>query len=361
MILLYTLFCILFILVLLYIKRNRYQQLNIVWCVCFVVFILTGTRWEYGGDWDNYYGYFQQIKELRFDDTGFEVGWVLLTFIIKNLTHSYVAFQFLMAAVIFFCIFQSIKHLSPVPILTYFVFFSIENGGINYVRTAFVTCVIVYSYIYISERKLLKFLIIVGLACTIHFSAFLAFPLYWIYGLKIKYPIYILIGASIIAVFYVAGKAFLSDFSIFGPYVQYKLSHYMEAQESGEYFGGNMTAEMAMVNHVIKKSFVFLFLFLYCKKDIAVDKLFRGLTNMYLAGTIFYCSVTPIALQFARTSGYFDCVEIFICAYIFKTIKRRDMKLLFLFLIILMNFVRLHGHLDPQNPLIYNYHNVLFV
>lgn len=361
MILLYTLFCILVILVLLYIKRNRYQQLNIVWCVCFVVFILTGTRWEYGGDWDQYLSFFQNIKELSFDDVSVERGWVLLSYIIKRTTDSYVLFQFVIAGIIFFCIFKSIKHLSVAPLLSYLVFFAVENGAINYVRTAVATCIIIYSYIYISERKLLKFLIIVGLACTIHFSAFLAFPLYWIYGLKIKYPIYILIGASIIAVFYVAGKAFLSDFSTFGPYVQYKLSRYMEAQESGEYFGGNMTAEMAMINHVIKKSFVFLFLFLYCKKEIAVDKVFRGLTNMYIAGTIFYCSVIPIALQFARTSGYFDCVEIFICAYIFKTIKRRNMKLLFLFLIILINFVRLHGHLDPQNPLIYNYHNVLFV
>lgn len=346
---------------LLNINRNRNQQLRILWCVCLVVFILTGTRWNYGGDWDNYYGYFQQIKELRFDDSSFEFGWVILSYLIKNLINSYVVFQLVVAGIIFFCIYKGIKHLSPLPILSYFLFFSIENGAINYVRTGFATCIIIYSYIYISERKLLKFLTVVGLACTIHFSAFLAFPLYWIYGMKIKYPIYILIGVSVITVFYVIGKAFLSDLSFLGPYVQYKLDKYISGQEAGEYYGGNVTVEMAMINHVIKKSFVFLFLFLYCKKEIAVDKVFRGLTNMYIAGTIFYCSVIPIALQFARTSGYFDGVEIFICAYIFKTIKRRDMKLLFLFLIILMNFVRLHGHLDPQNPFIYNYHNVLFV
>ena len=346
---------------LLTINGSRKQQLNGVWCVCLVVFILTGTRWEYGGDWDNYYGYFKQLKELRFDDTGFEAGWVVLSYLIKNATHSYVAFQLVIAGVIFFCVYKSIKHLSPVPVLTYFVFFAMENGAINYVRTAFVTCIIIYSYIYIFERKLIKFLIIIGLACTIHFSAFLAIPLYWIYGMRIKYPIYILVGVGVIAVFYVLGKAVLSDFSVFGPFLEYKLRHYIEAQDAGEYFGGNITAEMAMVNHVIKKSFIFIFLFLYCKKELAEDRVFRGLTNIYIAGTIFYCSVTPIALQFARTSGYFDGVEIFICAYIFKTIKSKDIKLLFIILVIIMNFIRLRGHLDPTNPLIYNYHNVLFL
>lgn len=361
MILLYTLFCILVILVILNIKRNRYQQLIIVWCICLVVFILTGTRWEYGGDWDTYYGYFKQLKELRFDDTGFEAGWVVLSYLIKNATHSYVAFQLVIAGVIFFCIYKSIKHLSPVPVLTYFVFFAIENGAINYVRTAFVTCIIIYSYIYISERKLIKFLIIVGLACTIHFSAFLAIPLYWIYDLKISYPKYIIMGTCVIAVFYISGKVFLSDFSILGPYVQYKLDKYISAQEAGEYYGGNVTVEMAMINHIIKKSFIFFFLFLYCRKALVENLIFRGLTNIYVAGTIFYCSVVPIALQFARTSGYYDGVEMFICAYIYKAINKKEMRLLFLILVIIMNFIRLRGHLDPSNPLIYNYHNVLFL
>lgn len=343
------------------VNGSRNQQLKVFLAISAIVFLLTATRWEYGGDWDNYLGYFQNIRKLDFDEVSMEPGWVLLSYILKKLTDSYVAFQFVMAGIIFFCIFKSIKHFSVAPILTYLVFFAVENGAINYVRTAVATCIIIYSYIYVSERKLLRFLAVIGLACSIHFSAFLAFPLYWIYGLKISYPKYIILGTCVIAFFYVFGKVFLSDFSFLGPYVQYKLDKYISGQEAGEYYGGNVTVEMAIINHIIKKLFIFAFLFLFCTKELVENLIFRGLTNIYVAGTIFYCSVVPIALQFARTSGYYDGVEMFICAYIYKTINKKEMRLLFLILVIIMNFIRLRGHLDPTNPLIYNYHNVLFL
>lgn len=359
--LIYSVFVLLLLCTIFFVHSKDKEQLHVIFISAFLVFFLTGTRWEYGGDWDNYLSYFQNIKELSFDDVSMEPGWVLLSYIIKITTDSYVLFQFVIAGIIFFCIFKSIKHLSVAPILSYFVFFAVENGAINYVRTAVATCIIIYSYIYVSERKLLKFLVTIGLACSIHFSAFLAFPLYWIYKMKIAYPKYILIGICFMAFFYVAGKLFLSDFSLFGSYIQYKLDKYITGQEAGDSFGAMVTVETAMLNHIIKKSFIFVFLLLFCRKALVENLVFRGLTNIYVAGTIFYCSVVPIALQFARTSGYYDGVEMFICAYIYKTINKKEMRLLFLILVIIMNFIRLKGHLDPANPLIYNYHNVLFL
>ena len=126
------------------VNGSRNQQLKVFLAISAIVFLLTATRWEYGGDWDNYLGYFQNIRKLDFDEVSMEPGWVLLSYILKKLTDSYVAFQFVMAGIIFFCIFKSIKHFSVAPILTYLVFFAVENGAINYVRTAVATYIFLY-------------------------------------------------------------------------------------------------------------------------------------------------------------------------------------------------------------------------
>lgn len=332
----------------------------LVFYLCLISFALTGLRWNYGGDWDNYYNYFESIKELDFTHTGFEFGWVILSYIIKITTNSYTLFQFLVAGVFFFCITSSIKKLSVLPLLSYLIYFATSNGGISYVRTVFATCIILYSLVFAEEKNIKKYLITWFFAFSIHFSSLIALPIYWIYNNSISYRKYFLAFIVCVVFFYLNGKMFLSDFSLLGPYVQYKLDKYISAQEAGEYFGSSMTVETALINYIIKKSFVFIFLFMYCREALKHDKMFRGLTNVYITGTIFYCSVVPIAMQFGRMAGYMDGVEMFLVPLIYKYIQRDSNKLIFIFLVIAMNFIRIKGHLDPNNPLIYNYHWILF-
>ena len=357
---LFILFIFICVISTLCIRQNPKIQYKIVFLYCFISFIFTGLRWNYGGDWDTYYNYFKNIKSLCFDDSSFEFGWIILSYTIKTIFNSYTLFQFFIASVIFFCIYTSIKKLSAVPLLSYFVYFAIDHGGINYVRTVIATCLIIYSLVYAKERKIIKYMLIWFCAFSIHFSSFIALPIYWIYNNTISFKKYIAVSFACISFFYISGKVFLSDFSLLGPYVQYKLDKYISAQESEEYFGSNITVEMAMMNYMIKKSFIFLFLFIYCKKALQNDYVFRGVTNVFIVGTAFYCSVVPIAMQFGRMSGYMDGSEIFIVPFIYKYIQSRIIKNIFLFLTILMNFIRINGHLDPDNPLIYNYHWVLF-
>lgn len=358
--LLYSLFIIITIVTILNLNKVRQRQLQIVSIMCFVSFLLTGLRWNYGGDWDNYIDYFTSIRNLDFTDSSFEFGWVILSYIVKITTNSYTIFQFVIASVFYYCIRNSIGKLSVVPILSYFVYFALDHGGINYVRTGIATCIIIYSLVFANEQNLKKYLLTWFIAFSIHFSAFVALPLYWIYRSSISFKKYFFIFLGCVLFFYVSGKLFLSDFSLLGPYVQYKLDKYITAQEAGEYFGSNMTVEVAMANYLIKKAFVFLFLFLFCRKALQCDTVFRGITNIYIVGTIFYCSVVPIAMQFGRMSGYMDGTEIFIVPFIYKNIPQKTMKHIFLFLTIVMNIVRIKGHLDPTNPLIYDYHWILF-
>lgn len=358
--LLFVLFVFIVLFTIINICKPKEKQLQLLYFLCLIICLLTGLRWNYGGDWDNYYNYFTAVKELDFINTSFEFGWVILSYIIKTITNSYTLFQFVIAGIFFFCITNSIKKLSVWPLLSYLIYFAIDHGGINYVRTSIATCVIIYSLVYAEEKNIIKYLITWLFAFSIHFSAFIALPIYWIYNNSISYKKYFYVFFVCVTFFYFSGKIFLSDFSYLGPYVQYKLDKYISAQEAGEYFGGAMSVEVALVNYIIKKSFIFIFLLLCCRKALEHDKMFRGLTNVYIAGTIFYCSVVPIAMQFGRISGYMDGTEIFLVPLIYKYTQRKANKIIFIFLVIVMNFIRIKGHLDPDNPLIYDYHWILF-
>ena len=82
--LLYSLFIIITIITILNLNKVRQRQLQIVSIMCFVSFLLTGLRWNYGGDWDNYIDYFTSIRNLDFTDSSFEFGWVILSYIVRK-------------------------------------------------------------------------------------------------------------------------------------------------------------------------------------------------------------------------------------------------------------------------------------
>ncbi len=112
--------CLLFILCMLCtvykINGDRRTQLIFVWGFCFICFILTGTRWHFGGDWSSYLNYFNETKTLDFNRSEFQAdyGWILLTWAVKTICPSYIVFQFLMAIIIF---------LQPIKALNIFLLF----------------------------------------------------------------------------------------------------------------------------------------------------------------------------------------------------------------------------------------------
>lgn len=349
------LYFILSIFVVVTINRSNDIQNKFVIIFCTICFILIGLRWEYAGDWDNYLRYFTNARELRFDDTSFEYGWVILTYLVKLITDSYVVWQFIIGFIIGYITVKSISKLSVVPILSCLVCFAMMDGGLTYVRSVVANFIVAYSLIFVVEKKLLYFLLTVTIATSIHTSAYVALPLYWFYNLNCNIKKIVYVGLGCVIFFYIAGKTFLSDFSIFGSYVNYKINKYIAAQEAGETYG-RMSLESSMINCIIKKSFVFIFIYIYCKEFLESDLKFRRILNVYLCGTIFYLSVVPIALQFARMAGYFDYSECLIYAYIYKYLPDNNKKKLFLLLAIISNAYRIYGH--SIVPYQQNYHTI---
>lgn len=353
-------FCV--ILTILNKDESRQQQLLATFLLCLAAFFFTGTRWNFGGDWQAYFDYFRGINKLDFHGDAFELdfGFVFFNYLIKTITSSYVVFQFFMASIIFFCVYKGIKHLSLVPILSYMIFFSMQNGGIGYVRTTVAACVFLYAYVFVAKKQFIPYLFTVLFATSIHFSSIIGLPIYWIYWNHAKYSRYFVIFLICTFVCYTFGKLFISDISFLGPFLEYKVGNYTSLQESGEGTGELISVEAAIIGHIIKKAVTFFFLFLFCRQYYKEDSYLRGLTNVYITGSILYCSMAPIAIQFVRISPIFDCVEIYLYSYIYSKLKKRSNKVLLFLAIIFMSIIRMRGHILPD-PMYYNYHNVLFM
>lgn len=174
LILLYITFALITVLA---IRARRVVQLNAVFFCGTLCFILTGIRWKYGGDWDSYFDYFRSIRGLTFEE-GFEPGWNVVSYIIKTTFNSYTVFQFTMAGILFYTSFTVIKKLSVVPILSFLLYYSMTDAGLPYVRKGIAAGIILLSLLFIVNRDLKKFLLCVGCASLIHYSAVVSLPIY---------------------------------------------------------------------------------------------------------------------------------------------------------------------------------------
>lgn len=85
---------------------------------------------------------------------------------------------------------------SETPVYSYFIFFTIFGTfQMTGVRQSCAMAVFLFAYKYIKEKKLLKYLLMIGLAYLFHKSAIVLLPIYWFKNRKVR-----IIDAAIITV-----------------------------------------------------------------------------------------------------------------------------------------------------------------
>lgn len=337
---------------------NRQKSEWILLFLCFFTFILTGIRWEYGGDWDVYLSYFRSIVDWDFQ-VPFEYGWVIFSTIIKYVSDSYIIFQFLIASFIFYAVYHYIKELSPLPLISYMVYFSTTAADIGYVRSSVAVVIVLYSLVFVVKKSKLKFVLCILFASSLHLSALAGFVLYPVFYCKIRYKYILLFFIINTLLFLKVGPMVFQSMSFLGDVLYAKIQTYMEASEAGETFGSTITTERAIIGHLIKKVFVLVFVLMYMRDVLKTDITFRGLFNVYIFSSIFYCAVFPVIREAAmRMCGYFECVDMLIFAYILSNLKLLHNKIIFFILLCLFSFFRLNG-LVSGSTFHSNYNSIL--
>ena len=129
---------------------------------------------------------------LRVIDDGFvslksEIGFRIIIKIISVFFSSYIWLFIITSGFIIYGFYNATKKFSPIFGLSVMVFVvSHFANSLFMLRAFFAIAVLLFSFPYIIERKIVPFLILTALAMSCHMTAVIFLPVYFIYGIKNK-------------------------------------------------------------------------------------------------------------------------------------------------------------------------------
>lgn len=219
-------------------KSTLNVQTNIIYFFVIVFTLFRGLRWNTGTDWWQFYDVFQLadwdniFSFSRYSsETTLEFGYVLINVLIKKLGGNY-TFFLLITNFFILCSYArfSLKQSSTPILLFVNILLTVQ---IFPVRLHIATAILLFSFNYIFERKFIQFLIIVFLASTIHSSAWIFAPVYFLYGHSINIKCVLVFGAIFLIFSNVFNSLLLeliywttSKFTFLGPSIINKLLTY---------------------------------------------------------------------------------------------------------------------------------------
>ncbi|WP_170123277.1 EpsG family protein [Pedobacter nutrimenti] len=305
----------------------------------FFLYALSFLRWETGTDWDSYLRFFNESGEW-FMESEFEWGFARINEGIKIYFDNYSILLFVLATIIFSFQSKAILRLSPYPITSLLVLWSVFFGNIFFVRQTIATVILLYSIRFIQEKKFFRFLSLVGLAMLFHRTSFIFIFTWWVYKLKLK-PITLYTCIAISMFISVAISTIMENLGgVIGGVVQQKLQFYMSDSENT--MGSDSSLSTIMIKGFANKIFVFGASILLLGKLEDPDDKFRGYLNIYWAGVILYFSTISISIALVRLSFAFDIVMIIIIPFVLKNIKSYSWRFLSFLIMVLYLIARLY-------------------
>lgn len=177
---------------------------------CIEIILLAGLRgYTVGADTVTYLDALRYYKSLLIWEIpfaslvfpfDFEIGYFTLTKICAFLSMNETAFLFVIAMITYIPVFVTIKNHSTIPylsILSYFAF-GMFSYSLGVFRQMIAISILLCGWKYVRERKLVKYLIVVGIAMTFHLTAVIALALYVLYGIKWRKVIWLVFPAEIV-------------------------------------------------------------------------------------------------------------------------------------------------------------------
>lgn len=163
-----------------------YSSESIVYMVlsCITLWIIPAVRFNVGIDNSNYLMHYQEITSLKDIANYYEPGFGFLNFLCYKIFDNYIAVTFLSSMItgaLFWKTFYRDSYYLPLCILTaisvnlYFMSFTV-------IRQFIAIAIVSQSIPFIKNRKFLPFLIVVLLATSFHYTAFVFSIVYFIYS-----------------------------------------------------------------------------------------------------------------------------------------------------------------------------------
>ena len=131
------------------------------------------------------------IKILSFNYTddlgGTEPLFVLYDKIVYLFTSNYTIYLIICSIIFIYSYYNVINKYSPYVVVSVLLFLSLTfNQSIFVLRQHMSVGLLFFSYPYIIKRDITRYLVVMVIACLVHFSSIVFMPIYFVYGIKRK-------------------------------------------------------------------------------------------------------------------------------------------------------------------------------
>jgi len=312
------------------IKSQQYYVMAIA--SIFLYTLVLGLRYKVGGDFDGYANYYETTTEqVASNEVSFEIGFYWLIQVLKFLElPSTALFLFTCCIQVILMTFWLRKYIFLAQWFFFFYFTTLlAFESLNLIRQAIAFMFILGAMPYLIEGKRLKYYLMIGLASTMHVSALLFLPLYFVLNKdwflsRISQIILVLtvyISANVIKDYFFKGLSLLQWFSASEGYGSIQDALFFEGEVSGFSLGLFFTliTDLTLISASpwLKKKYGALG--------------FRCYYNIFFIGAL----LTPIIyyanyITFNRLSFYFYSIKFVILSFLlcalFESKYRRAWK-----------------------------------
>lgn len=195
-----------------------------------VLFVMALRDITVGVDLERYVDFFEGVDRYDVADGIYEPGYMYFLMLLKMLGVSAQGYIAVVSLFIVFSFSVFIYRYSKYILFSFYlhVTLGLFAYSMTTIRQTLAICFILFAVKYILDRKLLGFLVLVGVAAAFHYSALIFLPLYFLQGFKVnsyKKIFFLFSGLTVL----VASDSLLLDGVLFASPEKY-ISLYVDAQ-----------------------------------------------------------------------------------------------------------------------------------
>ncbi len=290
------------------VKKEIVRAVYIVCIIQMILLIALRSR-TVGNDMVNYYNTFLSASMgYYYWDLKIEFGYKFLNWAIYKLFGNFQVLIVVMALMTICPVAYFIYKRSKNKMLSLIVYMSFNFYYYTFItlRQSAAYGIILLSYKYIEERKLIKFLLIVLLAFSFHKSALIFLPAYWLFNRKFNYK-YIFLGFGCAIMIYV-WRSQIASFALSLFYRDYRVV----LSSALDFFVLNVA--------------IFIMLYMFRNK---VDQLDEGYNMYYMSffiGSMLMIGTTAFT-NMLRITNYFTIVLVVLFPNVLQDLKLGRFKI----------------------------------
>lgn len=299
--------------------------------ICFALLIFQdGFRWETGTDWDPYHNFFEELTiSTQPEDTEFDIGYIIFTYIIRIITDNYTVFLTVFALLFYSSFFYFIFKASDFPFTSLLIFYmgTVYYMGMNRQFMAMIFYAI--GLIELVKGEKIKFIATLILGAFFHKTILIGFIALFLNKKLNNIAIVAILSITIlIAASGIINKLPLGIFSVLGEQAGDKMEYYS--------INGDATSMASMILATFRRLIWIVPLLIFDKRITEKPKGYYLFFNLYFIGTTFYilCNGTILQIIVSRALIYFNIMEMFMVPMVFSLFKQNYGKLIVTFALV---------------------------